>query len=97
MQKIIRFFASQLSSYLRPPQLSSRPFYNLYSSLHPPTTSPTAPIVAFVEHLISTDPYYTLSLDVFRAIVTLASEGASVEVFKVCVEGDTRLRDIKGR
>ena len=47
--------------------------------------------------VIKTDPYYVLSFQVFEAIVGVDREVEGREIFKICVEGDPRLRDEKGR
>jgi hypothetical protein len=47
--------------------------------------------------LIKTDPYYILSFQVFEAIVGVDREDEGRDIFKICVEGDPRLRDEKGR
>jgi hypothetical protein len=67
-------------------------------SLQSPTcVNSSSVVVSFVEHLIKTDPYYVLSFQVFEAIVKVDREDEGREIFKICVEGDPRLRDEKGR
>ena len=63
----------------------------------PSCVNSSSVVVTFVSHLIKTDPYYVLSFQVFEAIVGVDREVEGREIFKICVEGDPRLRDEKGR
>jgi len=71
-----------LSIFLK--KLSSTSFYSLYASLQAPSaTTPHSAITTFVEHLVSSDPYFKFSRLLFSSILHLADEQLGCEVLTI--------------